>query len=576
MDNQKVGNWFFRMFLESWRPYFWIALAILAVYVPTLFYGIVYLDDNVLVIRDYAFNQNLGNIFQAFCEDIFRSPAGAGSFYRPIERLTFMWDAQFGQGAIVFMSHFSNLLLHIFAICLLYKLLLKFGLGRPFSFILSLIFAVHPLTAQTVSFISGRNDSLLAIFIFPSLLFFLEYLKNPRRRYYFGHLAFFLLALFTKETAVILPVICVAYLVIFKGLRDLFVNVRRYGILLAGWTSGLLFWFIMRHLVLGNFIGNANYHIGLSIFQNLPALVPALGKVILPFNLSVFPILQDMTSLYGFLSLVILAGWFVSAKKKNYRWIIFGAAWFFLFIVLTLIKPAGTVADFSENRIYLPMFGFIFIFWGLGSLKFLDFEKHKKKYLALGAILILIFSSVTIYRNRYYKDQLSFWKNAVATAPDYAFNYNNLGAMYFMAGNMDMAETNFKKALTLNPKEPMVHNNLGLIDASRHQDVAAKDEYQAEIAVNPSYDAVYFNLGLLYYNQGKLDVAAENWRKTLNINSGYADALYDLAQLDLNKKNYAEAAACASRLAASGAPLPPDLSALLDPLTLIQLESGSR
>jgi tetratricopeptide (TPR) repeat protein len=572
MDNQKTDRWFRRTFLEAWRPYFWMALAVLAVYIPTLFYGIVYLDDNVLVVRDYAFNSHWFNIFQAFREDIFRSPAGAGSFYRPIERLTFMLDAQFGQGAIVFMSHLDNVLLHIFAIWLLFKLLLKFGLDRRFSFILALIFAIHPLTAQTVSFISGRNDSLLAIFIFPSLLFFLEFLDRPRGKYLFWHLVFFGLALFTKETAVILPAICAAYLIIFKGFRNLLADFKLYAILAASWAAELGFWFLVRRLVLGNFIANADYKIIPSIFQNLPALVPALGKVLLPFNLSVFPILRDMTPVYGLLSLLILGLWFVLAKKKDYRWIVFGAAWFVLFIVLTLLKPAGTVADFSENRIYLPMFGFIFIFWGLGPLKFLDFERYQKKYFALGAILILVFSFITIYRNRYYKDQLSFWKNAVATAPDYAFNYNNLGAMYFMAGNMDMAEENFQKALTLNPKEPMVHNNLGLIDAGRHEDAAAEKEYKEEIAVNPDYDAVYFNLGLLYYNQGKLEAAAENWRKTLAINPNYTDALYDLAQLDLNKKNYAEAAACASRLAAAGVPLPENLSALLVPLTLMQLE----
>ena len=128
--------------------------------------------------------------------------------------------------------------------------------------------------------------------------------------------------------------------------------------------------------------------------------------------------------------------------------------------------------------------------------------------------------------------------------------------------------------MALHPTEEMAHNNLGLIYAARHQDAAAEKEYQAEIAVNPYYDAVYYNLGLLYYGEGKTDQAADEWRKTISINPDYSDALYNLAELDLSRKNYAEAAGCAERLAAIGAPLPPNLSALLDPLTLMQLESN--
>ena len=119
MINEKE-NQLSKIFLESWRPFFWIALAILFVYSVALSFNIVYLDDNVLVTDQYQFNKSLSNIPQAFNEDIFRTPHNGGTFYRPILRLTFMFDAQFGEKAIVFMSHFSNILLHILSICLLF------------------------------------------------------------------------------------------------------------------------------------------------------------------------------------------------------------------------------------------------------------------------------------------------------------------------------------------------------------------------------------------------------------------------------------------------------------------------
>ena len=99
MNNDDPMQWLQKFFLKPLEhPFFWIALVILIVYGATLFYDVVYLDDNVLIVEHYQFNKNLANIPQVFQEDIFRNPVGQGSFYRPIERLTFMLDAQFGQG----------------------------------------------------------------------------------------------------------------------------------------------------------------------------------------------------------------------------------------------------------------------------------------------------------------------------------------------------------------------------------------------------------------------------------------------------------------------------------------------
>jgi len=197
IDNKE--NKLYKIFLESWHPFFWISLIILFIYGATLFYNIVYLDDNVLVTGQYEFNKSLSNISQAFKEDIFRTPQNGGTFYRPILRLTFMLDAQFGEGAIIFMSHFSNMLLHIMAMLLLFILLLKLKIKKEIAFLFTLFFSIHPLTAQTVAFISGRNDALLAIFVFPTFIFFINFLESKKKKNLIWHLLFFLLLYLQKK-----------------------------------------------------------------------------------------------------------------------------------------------------------------------------------------------------------------------------------------------------------------------------------------------------------------------------------------------------------------------------------------
>jgi len=533
MINEEESK-FSKIFLNSWHPFFWIGLLIFIVYFTTLFSNIVYLDDNVLVTGQYQFNKDLSNIPQAFSEDIFRTPHNGGTYYRPLERLTFMLDAQFGEQSIIFMSHFSNILLHILAMCLLFWFLLKLNLKKEIAFLFVLIFSIHPLTAQTVAFIPGRNDSLLAILVFLSLVFFLDFLYKQKKKYSIWHLIFLALALFTKETAVILPVICTIYLLIFIGWKKIIENYKIYLIIGFGWVSISIIWFLARMFALHNLIGNAPYNIPLSIYNNLPSLIPAIGKVFLPFNLSVSPVMQDMPLIYGIISLILLCFWFILSEKKNLKLISFGFLWFLTFIFLTLIKPLGTVPEFSENRIYLPMFGFIFVILGLGMIKLPVFLKekinnyeinYKKIIIFISILIILIFSTITIYRNQYYKDKFSFWKNATETSPSFAFNHNNLGAMYYLDGNIDNAEKEFKIALELNPNEKMAHNNLGLVYVNKNKLKEAEDEYKKELEINPNYDNAYFNLGLLYWAQKKYKEAEDAWKKTLEINLNYIDAL---------------------------------------------------
>lgn len=555
-------NKFYKIFLERNKPFIWIIFIILFVYGITLFYNIVYLDDNVLVTSQYQFNKSLLNIPQAFNEDIFRTPQGGGTFYRPIERITFILDAQFGEKVVIFMSHFSNILLHILSICLLFLFLIKLKIKKEIAFLFAIIFAVHPLTAQTVAFISGRNDSLLAVFVFPAFIFLIDFLETKNNKYFVWHLIFLILSLFTKETAAVLPIIFGIYIIIFTNFREIIKNYKFYLKIVVGWLGVGLTWFLIRGIVLHAVVGNASYNIPLSIYKNLPSLIPAIGKIFLPFSLSVFPVVEDMTFFYGFISLFLLVVWFILSKNRNMRYIIFGFFWFFIFIILTLIKPIGTVPEFSENRIYMPMFGFIFIILGLGIIKLPLFIKNinwRKNILIISLIIILVFSFTTIYRNKYYKNKLNFWSNAVDTSPSFAFNHNNLGAMMYLDGKMDNAEKEFKVALSLNPNEQMAHNNLGLIYASRDQYTKAEEEYKKELEINPNYENAYLNLGLLYFNQQRFEDAEINWKRVLKINPNNTDALKYLTSYFYNQKKYQEAAIYAYPLYMWGVEIPADL-----------------
>jgi len=136
----------------------------------------------------------------------------------------------------------------------------------------------------------------------------------------------------------------------------------------------------------------------------------------------------------------------------------------------------------------------------------------------------LLFIVLTFLHTRHFRDQITFWQNAVDTSPTHAFNYNNLGAMYYLQGDLEKAEPLFRKALQINPFEPKANGNTGLVCMKTDRPSDAEKYYLEEIRINPTYDHVYYNLGVLYYNYGRSDDGINQWLKTLTVNPLYTDA----------------------------------------------------
>ncbi len=526
---------------KSWIFYIFLGVIIFTIYLPTLFYGITYADDQVLVVGNYEFNQDPSNTRQAFVEDIYRTPAHGGYYYRPILRLSFMLDAQFGKDNVVFVSHLSNIIFHIFAIWLFFYFLLLFDIHKKTAFLLSLLFAVHPLAVHTVAWIPGRNDSLLAIFVLTTFIFFIKYLNTKNVTYSVYSIIALFLALLTKETAVILPIMLSVYILTFETFKDILKKYKTYLLLIFGWTAVLILYFWLRQNALSSMIGNANYNIMSVIFNNLPSLIPAIGKIFLPFNLSVFPILQDMKIIYGIISIIFLTILGIFSKNRNLKFMAFGIIWFLVFVVLTLIKSVTAIPEFSENRLYIPMLGFAFILVGIGTINGLknytkrglatfDFVKNFSLFMVIVAFIFL-----TVHHIKNYQNNLAFWSNAVQTSPSHAFNHSNLGITHYLNGSLESAKKELQIALKINPREKFVHNFLGLIYLNENRTDEAVVEFNNEINLNPLYPGTYLNLGMTYYKKGDLENAKKYWLEAFSNNPIYANGeFYTMVNLYYN------------------------------------------
>ena len=93
MRIQKTNNWFNDLFLVGKRPYLWISLLGLLVYIRSLSFGYTYLDDHVLILENLFFLRDPGNIVKTFTQEVFHILHSSAAYYRPMLTISFMFDS---------------------------------------------------------------------------------------------------------------------------------------------------------------------------------------------------------------------------------------------------------------------------------------------------------------------------------------------------------------------------------------------------------------------------------------------------------------------------------------------------
>ncbi|MEI7688957.1 MAG: tetratricopeptide repeat protein [Candidatus Nomurabacteria bacterium] len=560
MDNNQAEK---ISYIKNLKPLTVIIVIGILLYLPVLFFNFTYLDDNNLIIGNQYFLSNLSNFFKSFTIDVFHLFNSSAFYYRPVLTISLMLDYQIG-GISPFIYHFTNVILHISASYLLFIFLSKLNYKKELSFLFSLIFLVHPVLTQAVAWVPGRNDSLLAVFVLLTFIFYIKYIEEQRIKNLLLSILFLAVSLFTKESGVlVIPIILFyLYFIYKKNNKDNKLSINKFYFFFSSVGVASL-WIILRHFALRGSPSINLINMIKSILINSPAILQFAGKIFFPFNLSVLPVIQDTTFVYGIFSIVILTFLLIFTNVKRWNYILFGVGWFFAFLLPSFIRPnSNLVADFIEHRLYVPIIGIFIILLETDIIKSINFKK--KAHLIVLIALIIGLSLITLIHSNTFKNRLNFWKDAAMHSPHYPLAHRNLGAMEYLDGDTIDAEKEYKIALKLNPNEPMAHNNLGLIYANNGDIKAAEDEYKNEIQVNPYYDDVYFNLGLLYFGQKRNDEAVENWKKTLDLNPNHLGALKVLTNYYYNNKKYEEALGYANILYRMGFELPPDLLKMIE------------
>ncbi|MBL7691711.1 MAG: glycosyltransferase family 39 protein [Flavipsychrobacter sp.] len=453
-------------------PVFLLVAAVLLVYLPSLSLGFTELDDTIFIKEFRAFNEDTSNLIAAFSRGLF--DAVKDPYYRPLFSDAMILNYQVS-GEEPFGYHLVNVLLHMGVVVMLYRLLLRLGVTVTNSFYLSVIFAVHPVLTQAVTWIPGRNDTLLALFVVPFLSQSLMYAESGKAKSLLLSGLLLLLAFFTKETAVFAAPAAFFLLVLYKGVRWNDKNMLvQYGV----WACCFLVWYAARSAatIQASGIGSAA---GFSdMLHRLPVIIQYIGKIMLPVNQSVFPTQEDTVVYFGLMGIALLGALIALSSNRStdsFKALAGAFGIFLLFLMPALLVPAALNQQTFEHRLYLPAIGIVL---ALPHTALLNNRFSEKQRAMVIGVLCGVLALLNVRHQHNFSDPLTFWTSAAETSPNSAY------ANMMLAARLDKtehvrSEQLFRKAYKLNPKEKYLNFYMAEM-LQRKDSVMASEAYLLE------------------------------------------------------------------------------------------------
>ena len=426
-------------------------------------------DDEYLVVKNTVI-RSFSDIPQVFKHHLtyFGSP-WEGRFFRPIESIILMADYFFWKLNPVG-YHITNALLHVLACSLFFCLLYLITNNSILSLIASLLYLVHPTDTESVTYISGRADSISSIFLFLiAIIQYYYWLSDTRKKrlfYYSLILLAFSLALLSKESAVIFPFLlmlyeyCVRNKESYAGLAN-----KRFVFYLPFFIlTGV--WFLFKNKVIPTVVMMEEVLPFATRLAILPRLIYEYVKLsFFPINLHMEYMLFQKGYLASYIFIIPFLFlyyyvWKMGRRDASYRIMFFGLGWFAigLFPYLSIIFPLNAI--FAEHWLYIPEMGLIlfvvhYIFHQFGKT-----AQLKRYIISLFAVIIAAYSCLTIKQNTVWKDGLTLLTHTVRHSPYSAKAYNNLAAEYIKKGDFMKAKELFEKSIQIDPKFTPASKNL--------------------------------------------------------------------------------------------------------------------
>ena len=539
-----------------------LLLLLLAVlpYVNTLLGSFVYDDHFQIVENPYVHSfRYLRQIFGTTVWS-FQGAQGVTNYYRPLMMFEYLLLYQIA-GPVPFTFHLANLVLHALIVWLVFVILRRLS-GDRVALVASGLFALHPIHTESVAWIAAVTDLQLALLYLLTFLLYLRLADQGRGKGARAVMcAAFALALLSKEQAMTLPALAMAFEHFYRGDRaetSARQKLSRYGPLWA--VAGV--YLVLRVLLLGGVAsivsrpGLSWYEVGLSAVSLVGGY---LGKLVWPFHLSAYYVfyksshLTDRGVLLGLAGLAACALAFVALWRRS-RLVSFGLLWMFAPLGPVLNPRWMPASVFAERYLYLPSVGFCWIL-GWCAVKLWNAEGPpllRPLSRAVPVVLAaagVLFAFATVQRNRDWRTEETLFLQTLNAQGDSSLIRSNLGGIYFDTGALDRAEHEWLKSLAAGPTNAFVLDNLGLLRTRQHRYIEALDFFERALRARPVYMNAHLNMADTLAEMGRKDEAEWQFRIATTItplstraHNSYGSFLFDAGRMEDARREYERSA----------------------------------
>lgn len=493
-------------------------------YIGTLNFNFVYDDESQIVGNPLVQQWHYVPYYFTIHVWAHTNPNQAGNYYRPIFLLWMrLNDAVFGLKP--FGWHLTTVLMHVLATFLVFRLARRLSQRDELSLIAALIFGLHPVHVEPVSWIAGVTESLLAVLLLASFLFYLDWRDDKTNARTFS-LVFFTLAIFSKETAVFMAPLVFAYEFLQRENTPFVSRLWRSSRPAIPYVGITLIYLYLRSIALHGLFHKTYILSPLTNLLTLPSVLWFYVKLLfVPVGLSGFYDLPYVTAptLRNFVLpllgvIAVASGLFYWWWKTRDRVVAFAA----VMLILPLL-PLMNLGVFVEGEIvhdrylYLPSIGFaLLVGIALSQLKGSAAPGAVRRpgfMLAIG--ISIVYMILTINQSLFWANNLVLYFRGVSIAPNNNIARNDLANEFNKRGMVPQAIALYEQVLQREPNFWLANYNLGYLYFKQQECEKAVYFLGRAASLNVIDGDTMFYLGQCEYTLNRLDRAEMALRRAI-------------------------------------------------------------